>query len=427
MNYVDIIGVGMGIQNITSFHMKLVKNCDLLIGGDRLLALFSGYTGETYKITRDIPGLVHKIQTEQPSRRIAILASGDPLFYGIGSTLSRYLPPEQLRIHSNVSSLSAAFAKVALPWQDAKIISLHSRQPDQFDFSTICNEDKLFILTSPTRGPAFIAEQLIKLNIIGLNLCVLENLGDPHKEKVTWFSDTKALLHITFSDPNVVIMARDQKKVRERKKSRLPTIQANVSHETHLGMPENFFYHSKGLITKSEVRALSLSKLMLTNPDHVIWDIGSGSGSVAVEAAIMIPDGTVIAIEKEASRINDIQQNIKKFDLTNLFVHQATFPGETSQLQRPDRIFIGGGGGGLKRMIHSATENLSPGGVIVVNTVVIGNMACALDTFSQLSLSPELIHVQISRSRSIADGSRLSPLNPVWIISGVKPIEKAKK
>ena len=416
MRYIDIIGIGMGFRDISLFHMKLVNDADLLIGGSRQLALFPEYAGQTYTITKDIPGLVKKIQDELPTCKIAVLASGDPLFFGIGTTLSRHLLPDQVRIHPNVSSLCAGFAKIGHPWQDTKVVSLHSGQADPDLLQDIFNNDKLFFLTSPSRGPAFIAEQLKRSGKTGFRFCVLENLGHDTLEKKTWFSDHGAIIQETFSNPNVVILIRTQPKASHPK-----TI---VSHETHLGLPENKFYHTKGLITKSEIRVLSLSKLQLTRQDHIIWDIGSGSGSMSIEASAMAPKGRVLAIEKQATRIKDIKQNIACFKRTNIFVHQMTFPDGIKDLEPPDRIFIGGGGKTLKQIIQSAADILLPKGVIVVNTVVIDSMACAMETLSCLGLSPELTHVQISRSSRIAGGSRLSPLNPVWIISGVKPMKR---
>ena len=418
MNYINIIGTGMGHEDMTMFHMKLVKDSDLLIGGKRQLALFPDYSGERVKITGNIPELVLKIKAALPLRRIVVLASGDPLFYGMGSTLARHLPESQLRIHPNVSSLSAAFAKIRLPWQDAKVISLHSAGSQDPELLGLSNHNKFFFLTSPKRGPAFIAKQFKQLGVAGFKFCVLENIGDSKREKITWFSDVETISHTAFSDPNVVIVTKDQEPVVHK------GVFDNVSHETFLGMPEEAFRHTGGLITKPEVRVLSLSKLKLNRPDHILWDIGSGSGSVGVEAAPMIPEGKVIAIEKDPSRIKDIEYNINKFKLTNICVHEMIFPDEKTQLPLPDRIFIGGGGKGLQQVICSAAKALRPAGVLVVNTVVIDNMACALKALNNLGMSPEVTHVQISRSAAIGDGQRLSPLNPVWIISGIKPLER---
>jgi len=418
MNDLNIIGIGMGPRDITLFHMELIKACDLLIGGSRQLALFADFSKETYTITADIPALVHKIQTDLPTRKIVVLASGDPLFYGIGSTLSRYFPNELIRIHPNVSAFSAAFAKIGLPWHDAKVISLHSAQPEPLNVSSIFNEEKLFFLTSPRMGPAYIADQLKKSRKSNFRLCVLENMGDVKNEKISWFSDCDCVIETNFADPNVVILTRP------KRHAPLSPTRPVVSHETFLGMPEDAFRHSDGLITKSEVRVLSLSKLKLVRTDHVVWDIGAGSGSVGIEAAMMLPDGKVCAFEKFPDRIQDIAHNIKAFNLTNLFVHETVFPKNINQLTPPDRIFIGGGGRGLKQVIFSAVDALLPGGVIVINTVLIENMTTAMKSLSDLGISPELTHAQISRSCSIANGTRLSPLNPVWIISGMKPLKR---
>lgn len=411
MNSIDIIGIGMGPQDLTQGHKELIRNCELLVGGSRHLSMFPDYTGETFKITGDIPGLVRKIKTEMVSRKIVVLASGDPLFYGIGNTLSRHISKKFLTIHANVSCVASAFARICQPWDDAMVISLHSGLHDDLNFSRIFRNHKLAFLTSPDRDPAYITTQMHRHQETGFSICVLENLGDPDREKIRWFSDPTKVMDQTFSHPNLVILLRQDT-------GKTPP---SVSHETYLGMPDAFFSQSNGLITKSEVRVLSLSKLKLAQKDHVLWDIGSGSGSVGIEAALMLPQGQVHAIEKNKNRIADIKRNIDEFHMNNITINHMEFPGDTAVLKRPDRIFIGGGGGNLEQIIDCCCNHLNPGGIIVINTVVIDNMTVAMKALSKQGMLSDMIQVQISRSAPIAGGHRLSPLNPVWIISGTKP------
>ncbi len=414
MNFVHIIGIGQGRGDLTESHLKYIMECKLLVGGTRQLAMFPDFNGITLPIKGDLSALIQKIIKEMASKTIVVLASGDPLFYGIGSTLSKRIPREHLVVHPNITSVAAAFSAICQPWHDAKIISLHGPSvhgpsDNNFSFAALSRESKIAFLTGPDKDPGYIADQLISLEIDGFQICVLENLGDPEKERISWFTEYKRILTEDFSHPNIVILLK-------------PVIpQSIVSHETFLGMPDNFFRHSKGLITKSEVRSITLSKLQLTGKDHVLWDIGSGSGSVGIEAAFQIPWGVVYAIEKNKERIPDIIHNIKNFERSNIKVTHLNFPEGHDSLKTPDRIFIGGGGKGLEKIISCCCKRIAVQGRIVINTVVIESMEAAMKTLTAHGFSPEMIQVQISRSKPMPFGNRLNALNPVWIISGSKP------
>ena len=409
MNHLHVIGIGQGKTNLTPHHLNLITNADILVGGSRHLAMFPDHIGETIAIQTDLKTVIQKIQAEMVTKKIVVLASGDPLFYGIGTTLAKQISEDYLRIHPNITSVGAAFAAICQPWHDAKVVSFHSRTGHDFIFSSLAWENKIAFLTGPTQDPVYIANQLIENKIDGFRVCVLENIGNLDQEKITWFTDYKRVIEQTFAHPNIVILIR------------FHAAQKIVSHETYMGMPDNFFQHSKGLITKSEVRSISISKLRLVKKDHVIWDIGSGSGSVGVEAAMQIPRGWVYAVEKNADRLPDILHNIKTFHQSNIKAINLNFPLGHEDLKTPDRIFIGGGGRDLDQIIDCCCERIKTEGTIVINTVVMESMETAVKTLKAHGFSPEMIQVQISRSKPMPYGNRLNALNPVWIISGSKP------
>jgi precorrin-6Y C5,15-methyltransferase (decarboxylating) len=208
--------------------------------------------------------------------------------------------------------------------------------------------------------------------------------------------------------PNIVIL---QKK---------PGKDTCVSHETYIGMPDSHFRHHAGLITKSEIRTISLSKLKLFKKNHILWDVGAGAGSVGIEVSFHIPLGRVYAIEKNPERIDDIAHNVRKFNCHNVEIINAAFPEGIKELKQPDRIFIGGGGKYLGQIIKVSAEKIAPLGVIVINTVLLQNLEIALTYLKKEKIDPEVIQIQISRSKEMPFGSRLEALNPVWIISGSK-------
>lgn len=414
MNPIQIIGIGQGIKDMTQAHLDQVYNCDILVGGRRMLAMFEDAPAQTIAIKSHVEELVMSLERQAEKKKIVVLASGDPLFHGIGSTFCRLLPKDKFDIHSNISSASAAFAAIKLPWHDARLISLHGMEADTFAFNSLACEDKIAFLTDPVRTPQYIAEQLTRAGLSAYKSCVLENIGDPFKQKITWFESIEDMIGNTFGQPNVLICLKT----------------GSVDHSSvepfHIGMDDTRFRHSKGLITKSEVRAVSLSKLRLTRKDLVLWDIGSGSGSVGIEASFMIPDGQVIAIEKNKARVEDIIFNAENFNCPNIKAIHCDYPEGVETIEKPDRIFIGGGGAGLADVIAHAAERLSDRGVIVVNTVLLQNLETAVTALEKHNFTPDVIQIQVSRGKSMPFGTRFEALNPVWIISGTKNIEKDK-
>lgn len=409
MNQIDIIGIGQGKKDLTSNHLALIKDSDVLVGGERHLAMFDYPDKQKIPIKGHINSIIEAIKEKMNHAKIVVLASGDPLFYGIGSTLIQHFDKKYLNIHSNISSISAAFAAIKEPWHDAEVISLHGKQQKTFSFSKLVKKNKIAFLTNPKRGPHYIAAGLIKEKLHDFKFCVLEKLGDSNEEKITWFENLDLIDSQPFADPNIVILLKDVKD------------KDNFSHETHIGMEDSLFQHSKGLITKSEIRSITLSKLKLFKKDHVLWDIGSGSGSISVEACFQIPLGHVYAIEKHPERILDIIHNIKNFNCANIKVVKAAFPEGIEKLKTPDRIFIGGGGENLGQIIKTACDKLAPSGIIVVNTVLLQNLETALTFLKKYKFDPHFVQIQVSRSKGMPFGDRLEALNPVWIISGSKP------
>ncbi len=410
---IKIIGIGQGKKDLTLAHLEMINNCDVLVGGRRLLELFQDLNVETLQIDRHVDDLIDSLKKKMIDQKIVVLASGDPLFHGIGSTICQklkpQLDPESVEIFTNISSISAAFAKIKEPWHDAKVVSLHGSHHGSFSFSQLTDEYKIAFLTDKNSDPNFIAEQLLKLGMYDFRFCVLENLGGIDKERISWFENIDLICDQKFSHPNIVILLKKGKSPKK------------ITRETHIGMKDTLFKHSKGLITKSEIRSISISKLKLIHQDHVLWDIGSGSGSVGIEASFLIPWGHVYAIEKNADRISNIIYNIKKFNCSNVKILNAAFPVGVEDLKAPDRIFIGGGGKHLEQIIETCCQRLAKFGVIVINTVLLQNLETALALLKKYNFDPDVVQIQVSRSKPMPYGDRFEALNPVWIITGMKP------
>ncbi|MFP4347250.1 MAG: precorrin-6y C5,15-methyltransferase (decarboxylating) subunit CbiE [Thermodesulfobacteriota bacterium] len=408
MTPVSVIGIGLSPEDLTPAHLEQIHRADVLVGGKRHLGYFPGSRAVKKEITKDLSGVIRFIQERTAKESVVVLASGDPLFYGIGARLIQALGPDRVRIHPNISTLAAAFARIKEPWQDVRTVSLHGKSDPARLLETLATEDKIFVLTDPVHTPGWVADLLQDRNIADFRMCVLQQLGAP-SEKVEWFTPEEAAIR-PFAEPNVLILRRE-------------TQSHSTQSEVRLGLSDDAYRHREGLITKAEVRAVTLSKLRLTSPDHVLWDLGAGSGSVSIESALFLKRGRIFAVEKNPDRIADIEVNRDRFGIRNLAVVQTVLPDGLDGLPDPDRVFIGGGGKDLDRIIQAAATRLTPDGVIVVNTVLISNMDKALETLRNLDFTTEMIQIQVNTAKPMPWGDRLQAQNPVWIITGYRKEE----
>ncbi|MBW1759002.1 MAG: precorrin-6y C5,15-methyltransferase (decarboxylating) subunit CbiE [Deltaproteobacteria bacterium] len=417
-NPVSIIGMGLSPRDLTAKHIELIQSADILIGGARHLAYFKNYPAAKKEITKDIKGLIEYLKDrikDHSSQSIVILASGDPLFFGIGSVLTNALGPDNVTVYPNITSVAAAFSLIKEPWSDAHIVSLHGRDRKKEFLEMLLKTDKIAVFTDPGRNPAWLADFMLKNGFADFDMCVFEQLGSS-SEHFEWYELPTAAVQKEFSEPNLVVLKR-KKSAHESNETKQTKNDQSV--ELYPGAPDSWFDHQKGLITKAEVRAVTLSKLRLAS-NHILWDLGAGSGSVSMESSLFVKTGKIFAVEKELDRIRQIQNNKDRFGVKNLEIINAVLPEALENLPRPDRIFIGGGGSDLENIIISAAQYLNDMGIMVINTVLIANIDTALGTLERIGFKTEIVQVQINRGRNMPWGKRLEAQNPVWIISGTK-------
>ena len=396
--------MGMTVEDLTARHLKIIDKADILVGGRRLLDLFTESRAHKKIIGKDIDGVVDFIKHEMKKKQIVVLASGDPMYFGIGRRLVNAIGYSKIRVFPNISSVAAAFARIKEPWDDVRVISLHGRKHESQLFKALEENNTIAVFTDPKHNPSWLAERLLENQFLNYKICVLETLGSV-SEKISWNTLAEAA-GMEFTEPNMVVLKRGSTGMKDKK-------------HLFLGAPDRWYDHHKGLITKSEIRTITLSKLRLAT-EHVLWDLGAGSGSVAVEAGLFIKKGKIFAVEKQAERVAQIKTNKKRFGIGNLTVVQAGLPQGLEKLPRPDRIFIGGGGKQVKPIITAAVGYLKPKGIIVINTVLIPNVETARATLEKLEFNTEIIQVQITRSRPMPWAARLEAGNPVWIITGLR-------
>ncbi len=399
---VHVIGMGLSPTDLTASHLALIDRAAVLVGGKRHLSYFGDATALKKEISSPVSRVLDFIEKHMGDGLVVVLASGDPLFFGIGNTLITHLGADKVIIHPNVTSMAAAFARLKLPWQDAAWVSLHGRDNMSVLATAMDDKDLLCVLTDPGNDPMAIKKQVDRHGY-DWQMWVLENLGAPEEnifpidEHTDWGRGV--------ARPNVVVLQKGEP--------------APPSGPLGLGTPDNWFVHEKGLITKAPVRVLSLAALALA-PDNILWDLGAGSGSVGIEASLFLPDGFVYAVEKKQSRVAQIKANVERFKVNNLSVISAQLPDGLATLPAPDRVFIGGTGKNLDQVLDVVTTVLNPVGKIVINTVLMETLSLAVSVLEEKGFGVSLTQAQISKSRDMPWGRRMEALNPVWIISAQK-------
>ena len=350
--------IGMGIYGGALGHAArtALEQAELIIGATAHLAAFLELAAEKRPYPSPMSGLPDLLRANA-ERRIAILASGDPLFFGIGSTLLRQFSPERLVFHPNVSSVQAAFARLGRPWQQAQWVSLHGRPLASLRAALQAN--RLYaLLTDRDSSPPAIARVLVETGLGQSELWIAEDLG-AKRERLRGFRAAElADADTAFSPLNVVIVA-----------TRGP---GGVLPEFP-GIPDERFSTGaepgKGLLSKREVR-LTILSLLAPRADEIGWDVGAGCGGVSVEWARWNPLGEVHAVEVHPERLTHLGINRERFGVVaNLHIVPGRAPEALAALPDPHAVFIGGSSGSLPEMLDAVWARLRPGGRLVASAV----------------------------------------------------------
>ncbi|MGB9753004.1 precorrin-6y C5,15-methyltransferase (decarboxylating) subunit CbiE [Roseiflexus castenholzii] len=393
-----ILVVGLtdaGAAGVPAALYDRIMRADLLVGGQRHLAAFPEFTGERLVIGASVEPALERLKLAWERGELAtVLASGDPLWYGIGVSLRRVLPPEALDIIPAPTSAQLAFAALAEPWHDATLLSAHGR-PLETVIAHVLASPKAALLTDQQNTPARIAAALLDYGLPPTTRCaVCEHLGGSAQHIVR--TTLAEAAERSFAPLNVFVVWND-----------------HLIHHTPVppGLPDEAFSTIAGQITKREVRLLSLAELALQSGD-VLWDIGAGSGSVGIEAARACPTAQVYAIERREPFVRHIRENLRRFPAPNLHVVHGEAPEACAECPDPHAVFVGGSGGRLVEIIRTAQQRLRPQGHLVLHLVVFDHVQQAL------ALLPEarMTQAQINRSRPIQSLLRLEALNPVFIV-----------
>ncbi|HEX9778983.1 MAG TPA: precorrin-6y C5,15-methyltransferase (decarboxylating) subunit CbiE [Geopsychrobacteraceae bacterium] len=402
MKTIHVIGAGIaGQEGFAPLALDLINQADLLLGAERLLGLFPAFRGEKVDIDKNLAAVVETIRDAEC--RVVVLASGDPLFFGIGRYLLRNLPDELIEFLPNVTSVQYAFAKIREPWDDAVFVSAHGRRLEEAVDRIVAN-DKVAVLTDGVNTPAVLAAEIIRRGRGGYRAYLCEDLGTDQERIRT--TDVKGLVEIDAAPLNVLLLIKE--------------FEAGVSHYIPtLGIPDDEFVTVKKLITKEEIRVVTLAKLKLRH-DMCLWDIGAGSGSICIEADHLLPNGRIFAIERNEECRQFIKENLLKFNTRHVSLVEGTAPECLDELPDPDRVFIGGSGGRLWEILDAVDQRLAINGRIVLNAITLDTLTAANEYFGNAGYAVEVVTVNISRTRPLSNYKMFEAYNPVYIITAVK-------
>jgi precorrin-6Y C5,15-methyltransferase (decarboxylating) len=411
MNKVHILGVSdAGLESLNAAARAAYDAATLLCGGVRHLGYANGRSVDKFILKGNLKELVVRLEEElaKPDGRPVVLASGDPLFFGVANYLSRKLGSGKIEVHPYLSSLQLAFARAGVPWDDADLISVHGRPLDNLAGARPTSLT-LGIFTDGQNPPSACAAYLQKMGWIReAQAWVVENI-EGEDERVT-ATTLGGLEGKSFGELNVLIVRRPQ---------------APLAASVHaFGLPDEAFAQrkpDKGLITKAEVRALALSKLRVF-PGACVWDIGAATGSVAIECARLAGAGPVWAFEKNEEDCDNVRENVERFCTPTVRVVHGKAPEALVQAKDdPDCVFIGGSAGKLAEILDACDARLKAGGSLVGSFATVENIAEALAWYKDSGYTWGFCQIQVSRGKPILDLHRLDALNPITLVWGLKP------
>ena len=391
--WLSIVGIGEdGVAGLSATARGLVAAAEIVFGGERHIALASSLICKDKRAwPSPFDGAVDEV-LQRRGRPVCVLATGDPFHYGVGAVLARRIDPCEMNVLPAPSAFSLAAARLGWALQQTVLLSVHGRELDLVR-PHLQPGARILVLTSDGEGPAALAKLLASSGFGASRLTVLEALGGP-RERMR--STTAAPFDLDTVDALNTVAIEVAAAPDARVLARAP------------GLADALFEHD-GQISKREIRAVTMSSLA-PRRGELLWDIGAGSGSVAIEWMLADPTMRAVAIERRADRAARIRRNAAACGVPGLELIEDAAPAALGKLPPPDAIFIGGGVSD-PGMIDAATNALRPGGRLVVNAVTLDSEALVLSRRG--ALGGELIRIAIARSGPVGEKAGWRAAMPV--------------
>ncbi|MBV9815652.1 MAG: precorrin-6y C5,15-methyltransferase (decarboxylating) subunit CbiE [Alphaproteobacteria bacterium] len=398
--WLSVVGIGEdGLSGLKPAARALVETAEVLVGGARHLGMVPDGSAERIAWKRPLSLTIDAIAALR-GRRVAVLASGDPMWYGIGVTLSRRFPPEEMTIVPQPGAFSLAAARLGWPIADCTAITLHGRPLDTLRLH-LAPQRRILILAEHGGTPRAVADLLTRLGWGPSRLTVLAHLGGCRE--TTFTDEANCWGDPPVPDLNTIAIVctpgRGAKPLSQR-----------------AGLPDDLFEHD-GQLTKREVRAATLAALAPLSGE-TLWDVGAGCGSIGVEWLRTGAGGEAIAIERDPARAAMIARNSAALGVPELRVVVGTAPQALAGLPRPDAIFIGGGIG-MDGVLTQAWASLAPSGRLVANVVTAEGEARLLDWHARHGGA--LTRIAVSRAEPVGPHHLWRSFATVTQLAAVKP------
>jgi precorrin-6B C5,15-methyltransferase / cobalt-precorrin-6B C5,C15-methyltransferase len=399
--WLSIVGIGEdGIEGLSAVARGLISGAEIVFGGKRHLGLAGPLI---HGAVRPWPSPFESAVAEvlaQHGRAVCVLASGDPYHYGIGALLAQHVAPNETVVVPAPSAFSLAAARLGWPLADCALVSLHGRELDRVR-PHLQPGARVLALTSDGDGPAALAGLLATIGFGTSWLTVLEALGGPRERiRATTAAEFDLGEIAALNTVAIEVAAQDGARIIARA----------------AGLPDAMFEHD-GQITKREVRAVTLSSLA-PRRGELLWDVGAGAGSVAIEWMLADPSLRASAIEAKSERAARIRRNAASFGVPGIEIVQGAAPGALNGLPVPDAIFVGGGASDTG-VLDAVVAALRSGGRLVVNAATLQTEALLLARHAVLG--GELIRIAIARAEPVGGMTAFRPALPVTQWRWVKP------
>jgi len=396
--WLSLIGIGEdGIEALSPAARTLLAQADLVVGGARHLALAGSLAAETMIWPSPLADAIPKILARRGSP-VCILASGDPFFYGAGTLLSAHVPPGEMRCLPAPSAFSLAAARLNWSLQDCCLMSLHGRGFERV-IPALQPHAKILCLSWNQTTPSRLATLLCGRGLGQSRIVVMEAMGGPRERTRASTAEAFAMEEI---DPlNLVAL-----EIAATAQSRILSVAS--------GLADSWF-ETDGQLTKREVRAVTLSSLA-PRRGELLWDVGAGSGSIAIEWLLSDPANRAIVIEAREDRASLIRRNAENLGVPHIEIITGTAPETFATLPRPQAIFVGGGSS-KATLLDASYAALPPGGRLVINAVTLETEAELIRRFK--AQGGELLRVEISRAESLGTFHAWRPALPVtqWSVT----------
>ena len=409
-----IVGIGDdGIEGLTASTVAIIRQAELLVGPREMTDTFQADVGEAWDPGSDYEALSVRIDASG-DKKVVILSVGDPLFYGTARFLCDRIGKSRIRVIPNVSTMQLAFARVKENWDDAYLTDLGNQSIDHVVEKIRCAE-RVGVFTTSDNTPQLLASALLAARVDYFTTYVCENLGSPDERVISGTLEEIAVQ--VFDSLNVMILVR---------RANAPDRPTEMIGKRLFGNPDEMFLQTKpkrGLLTSSEIRCLALAELNL-GPTSVVWDIGAGSGSVAIEAGQISPGGQIYAIEMDVDDFALIGQNAARFGVHNVLPIHGAAPDAWQDLPNPDAIFIGGTGRQLATIVTDALARLKPGGRIVADMASIDNLSEIQAFLREATGDVKVWMFSVAKGNYQLERIRFDAQNPIFVVSAIKPYIK---